>query len=353
MQLMKKAVLLISVLLMTIISFKCTREGSTDPIVPRVPVTIEQVSRGDITAFISQTGTIKPIEEMDITAEAGGEIYFKTINGKILSKGDKVSKGQIIAVLNSREYELGVALESKKIALDHAQRNLNDTQKLFDLGGANLREVETAERNLMNAKTSYESAQLSIDKLNVRPPISGIIADIESFSEGQRINSGTKVGKVMKYDNVICELNVTSDDAENIWIDQDVIISDVTAENEQYFGKVSKISPTIDPTTRTVAIEIQINNPELKLKPGSFVKADIVVEKRENVIKIPKNVILTKNRQDVVFVVEDQVAKMKPVELGLQDSEFTEILEGLEEGEILIIRGFEALRTNTKVRISR
>jgi len=98
---------------------------------------------------------------------------------------------------------------------------------------------------------------------------------------------------------------------------------------------------------------IVIDNLELHLKSGSFVKVDIVVEKRQNVVKIPRRVITTNGGRDVVFVVEEQTAKMKPIVIGLQDSEFAEIIQGLNVGDLLISRGYEALKNNTRVRISR
>lgn len=331
----------------------CSNEGSTDTAVLRVPVTIEEVTTGDIASYNSQTGTIIPIEEMEITAEVGGELHYESYRNRSLRSGDPVIEGQLIARISNDEYLLGVALESKAMALEHANRDFEDKKKLDALGGATQREVENAERALLNAQNSHKTAIINAEKVNIKSPISGIFTEERSVVDGQKISAGRVVGKVLRYDKVKCQVNITADDYQNIWTGQEVVVTNISQNEEIYAGVVSKVSPTIDPVTRTFQVEIEIDNPELRLKSGSFVKVDIVVEKKYNVIKIPKHIITTQGGKDVVFVVEEQTAKMKPVVIGLEDSEFAEIIQGLTAGELLIVRGYEALKNNTKVRISR
>ena len=333
---------------------RCSQEGSSDiPVVFTVPVTIEEVTRGDIASYISQTGTILPIAEMDIVSAAGGEIYFLVTNDRILNIGDSVKKGQVLATLTNEEYELSIGLESKKMALDHAKRDLEQKEEFLKIGGATQREVDNAKRSLLNAENTHKSALLNLDKLNIKSPMSGILTELTSFVEGQKISNGTQIGKVERYDRVKCLINITSNDIERVWKGQDVLVTNITTDKGVYAGSVTKVSPTLDPATRTSQVEIEIDNPGLRLRSGLYVKVEIVVEKRRNVIKIPKHVIITRSNRDVVFVVENEVAKSKEVLIGLQDSEYAEIIDGLNEGDRLVIRGFETLKNNTKVRISR
>ncbi|MCH7783589.1 efflux RND transporter periplasmic adaptor subunit [candidate division KSB1 bacterium] len=350
---MIRSIRLGSVLLGILYLNSCSQEGSTDIPVLRVPVTVEEVGLGDISSFISLTGTITPIEEMDIVSDVSGVIHFEPVGGGRIKGGDPVGVDQVVAKIENEEYVLNIGLEGKALALEHAKRDLEDKKKLDILGGATQREVENAERTLLSAETAYKTALINLEKLNIKSPLSGTFTEVESFVEGQKINAGAIIGNVMRYDIVKCNVNITADDFANVWKGQEVIVTNISRNEEIYIGEVTNVSPTIDPVTRTFKLEIVIDNPEYHLKSGSFVKVDIVVEKRQNIIKIPKRVITTNSGRDVVFVVENQVARMKPVVIGLQDSDYAEIIQGLNVGDLLISRGHEALKNNTKVRISR
>jgi len=342
-----------SVLLGLIFLNSCSPEGSTDIPILRVPVTVEQVGLGDLSSFISLTGTIAPIEEMDIISEVSGVIHFEQLENGRIQGGDPVQIDLVVAKIENEEYVLNVGLAGKALALEHAKRDLEDTKNLDNLGGATIRDVESAERTLLNAETAHKTALINLEKLNIKVPFSGTFTEVETFVDGQKINTGELIGKVIRYNKVKCDVNITADDFANVWKGQEVIITNISRNEEIYIGEVTNISPTIDPVTRTFKLEIVIDNSELYLKSGSFVKVDIVVEKRRNVVKIPKRVISTNGGRDVVFVVEDQTAKMKPIVIGLQDSEYAEIIQGLNVGDLLISRGYEAIKNNTKVRISR
>jgi len=331
----------------------CGGNSSQETVVLRVPVTIEEVTNGDVASYISLTGTLLPAEEMPVTVEAPGDIHFRTFNLTPPKNGDSVSKGKLLAKIVSEEYLLNIRLDSKELALEQAKRDFAEKSKLGEMGGIAPREVEAAERSQLDAETSYQTALLDLEKMNVKAPMSGILTDMTSLTEGQRLTTGTQIGKVMNYTKVRCELNVTNDDIVNVKQGQEVLVTNFAYEDEPFTGYISKISPTIDPSSRTFKVEVEVDNPELRLRPGMFVKADIVVDRKTNVLTVPRYLIINRNNRNIVFVVEDQVAKERAITIGLQDAEYAEILEGLELGERLVIRGYETLKDNTKVRVSR
>jgi len=333
--------------------FNCSGEDSQDTVTLRVPVTIEEVKKGDIASFISLTGTLLSAEEMPVLAELGGNIHFEGVGLKAPKNGDIVKKDQVLAKVTNEDHILNVRLEYKKLAMEQAARDLIEKKRLGEMGGIPPREVEAAERNKMDTELNYQKAILDLEKLNVKAPMDGVLADMQAFTEGQKINNNTELGKVMNFTRVRCELNVTNDDIAKVKTGQDVFVTNFAYEDEPFLGRVVKISPTIDPTTRTFKVDVEVNNPDLRLRPGMFVRADIIVSKRANVVRVPKHLIFTRNNREVVFIAEEQVAKMKEVSVGLTDAEYAEILNGVEEGDKLVIRGYETLKDNTKVRVSR
>lgn len=123
--------------------------------------------------------------------------------------------------------------------------------------------------------------------------------------------------------------------------------------NDTLVGKITQLSPAIDPATRTFKGLVIIDNANLLLRPGMFVRSDIVVAQKDSTIVIPKDIILSKQRGKTVFVVERGAASERVITTGLESAAEVEILKGLKKDERLIISGFETLRNRSKVKIIR
>ena len=125
-----------------------------------------------------------------------------------------------------------------------------------------------------------------------------------------------------------------------------------TLTEDTITGTVSELSPIISTETRTFAGKLQIDNPDLKLRPGMFVKANIITAQKDSTIVIPKNIILSGSRGKYVFIVErNSAADDRRITTGIDNQDYIEVLEGLSPNDRLIIKGFETLRDNSKVKI--
>ena len=98
-------------------------------------------------------------------------------------------------------------------------------------------------------------------------------------------------------------------------------------------GKISVVDPVVDPTTRTFRAVAVVDNPKGLLRPGMFVKAEIVVESRADVVLVQRELVLMRGNREVVFVEESARAQMREIETGLEDEKFVEVLKGVDEGE--------------------
>ena len=123
--------------------------------------------------------------------------------------------------------------------------------------------------------------------------------------------------------------------------------------DEKFAGQIARVSPILDPATRTAPMEVEIPNPTFRLKPGMYAKVNLEVETRENVLLVPKIALVDSEGQRGVYQAnEDNRAQFKPVKVGLEDTERAEILEGLAEGETIISTGAGALRRNDQLAIA-
>jgi RND family efflux transporter MFP subunit len=119
-----------------------------------------------------------------------------------------------------------------------------------------------------------------------------------------------------------------------------------------FAGRITAVDPALDPTTRTFRAEGTIENPDRLLRPGMFVKAEVVTESHEDVVVIPRQFVLNRQNQKVVFIEESGRAQMRQVKVGLEGRENVEVLDGLEDGDRMITSNYETLRRRTRVRVT-
>jgi len=131
----------------------------------------------------------------------------------------------------------------------------------------------------------------------------------------------------------------------------EVKLTNYTIPYDTITGNLTQISPAINADTRTFKGTISINNSRYLLRPGMFVRADIVTNRKDSVIVIPKNIILSRQRGKTVFIVDRGVAAERIIETGLENITETEVTRGLEKNERVVTSGFETLSNRSRVRI--
>jgi RND family efflux transporter MFP subunit len=317
-----------------------------------IPVVVEKVKRGPIASYVSATGTLRAMREERVVAEVEGVLHLAKTNGTALLAGARVQAGQFLAEIENQEYLLNVRVESQKLAMENATRELQKQEALFKEGGVTEKELELARRNALDARLNYETAQIKVDKLRLRAPITGFIANLQTNSAGTRVPVGFRFCTIMDYSSTLVQVNLPNTDADRVQIGQDVVVSNYALTDQAFQGKVTAIDPTIDPQTRTFIVTIAVTNDKLLLRPGMFVKADIIIENHPQAVVIPKTALQTRDNKPVTFIVQGASAEMREVTTGIETREEMEILEGLAEGERLVVKGHETLRDKSKVRVT-
>jgi RND family efflux transporter MFP subunit len=332
----------------------CNNQPSTETTELAVPVSIANIKLQSIQQFINTTGTAKAVSETVLNSEITGE-YKLLINpktGKRFKLGDKVEKGQVIIRLDDAEYLNGIAIESKKLNLEISQQEYEKSKSLYDKGGVTLRELRNAELSSTNAKYDYENAEIKLAKMEITAPFAGMIVELPYYTQGVKITANQPMVSLMSYDKMYVEINLPEKNIGEIKLGQEVLITSYTLTEDTIKGVVSELSPIISTETRTFSGKLQINNSALKLRPGMFVKADIITAKKDSAIVIPKNVILNGNRGKYVFVVgRNSAADDRRITTGIDNQDNIEVIEGLKPNDRLIIKGFETLRDNSKVKV--
>ena len=306
-----------------------------------------------ISRFIETTGTVYSSKEGVQKSELAG-IYRLQKNpstGKTYALGDAVKTGQILIKLEDREFVNNLQLEGKKLNLELAENNLKKQKSLYDKGGVTQTELKNASIEYVNAKYSYDNAEIQLAKMSVKSPFDGVIVEIPYHTDGVRIDQGQELFKVMEYKRLLMDVKLPEKHLPEITLNQQVLITNYNIAEDTIRGKISQISPVVNSETRTFQSVLEINNQKRLLRPGMFIKAAILSERRDSTIVIPKETIISRQDGKVVFTVENGIATEKKITTGLENLDVIEVLSGLKVNDRLVVKGFETLRNKSKVSV--
>ena len=333
-----------SALIITVaIATACNQQSQNPARDITVPVTVSEVKARSIEQFIEITGTVKPVKEVQLRAELSGN-YVLQVNpstGRKYALGDKISEGSDLILLEDKEFENNIKINSLKLNLEITEQVFVKQQTLYEKGGVTLTELKNAEINYINAKYSYDDALLRLQKMHVKAPFTGIIIDLPYFTPGVRVDANALLAKIMDYSNLYMEVNLPEKNMATTRSGQEVRITNYTMPTDTLKGTVTQLSPAIDAETRSYKGLVIIENRGLLLRPGMYVKGEVVVASAQQAIVIPRDVIVSKQRGNSVFVVEKGIAYEKIVEFGLENPREVQVVAGLKINDRLVVKGLE------------
>ncbi len=318
-----------------------------------VPVSVMELQPQSIEKYINTTGTVQPLKDVTIKSEVGGNYKLlknpRTRRSFVL--GDYVKAGTDIIRIEDAEYENNIRIKSLKLQLDISKQVYEKQLSLYDKGGVTLSELKNSEVNYINADYAYEDAKIRLKKMHIQAPFSGIIVELPYITPNNRIDMGTELFRVMDYSKLQLDFNLAEKNMSLVDINQKVRVINYTIPDDTLSGKIAQISPAIDPQTRSFKAIVSIDNKELLLRPGMFAKCEVIVSSRENTIVIPKDIILSKQRGNTVYVIDKSLAQERVVTFGLENPNEVEIIDGLNLNERIVTKGFETLRNRSKVKV--
>jgi len=332
-----------------------------------VKVEVSRAKRGEIEEIVSAPGEIRAKEERKINAEVTAEVIKLFVE-----EGDWVNREQILVKLDSTEqfaaYQRAMAnVGAQRADLEFKNEQLKRKKELYEKGLISREnfeniatEVELAESNLENAKTELGRARRSLDRATIRSPIPGTVMDINK-EEGEVVVAGT----VNNPGSII----LTVSDLEEMEMAADVNESEITLVS---IGDTTRISVDAFPDTtfkgvvyykasmpeemsasEAVEFEVRISIPHHPgMLPGMSANCEIVTTEKDNVLRVPLQSLVTKDKKSGVYKVEDGKTKFAEVKTGIIEGMWVEIIEGLEENNLIVsgpIKTLMNLAENQKV----
>ncbi len=339
----------------------CSRENTSEKIEFLVPVTVSKVGKTDVEDRIIATGTLRTSKVARLEVETGGILeFFKNRDGEPFREGDQVKAGDVIARITGDDVRLNARKEATWQRFKTAKEEYESTQKLYDDGFKSRSELLQAQTSLEDARIDYEKSLNSEKRSQLITPIDGVILRLardrdnqsQPLAVGQYVNPGFEVARIAPTDILVADVDLVAQDVAKVKEDLSARIQHYAWKDETFNGKVTRLDPMIDPVTRALKAEVEVENHAGKLRPGMFVEVTIIREKRKDVPFAPREAVTNRGGKWVVFVLKGQRVEMKEVVLGLGDDNIVEISKGLSAGERVVTRGLETLADQTRVRVT-
>ena len=347
---MKKHTFSILVLIMLIVSAflsGCGSEGQSkdaeEKEITAIPVEVSQVKKGSISAVFSGTANLEAENEATVVAKVSGVI--EKIN---VEEGDYVRKGQILARLDDEQLEF--KLNQVKANLEKIKNDFQRSRKLYEKSLISADAFDKVKYEFQALKAAYDLARLELDYAGIRAPISGVIAE-RVVKEGNMININQPTFKITDFDPLHAILHVPERHMSKLKKGQEVDLKADAINGNMFRGTIKRISPVVDAATGTFKVTIEVADRLNKLKPGMFGRVNIIYDIHDNTNLVPKESVITEDKESAVFVVQDSIALKKIVKTGYVNSSHIEILSGLREGDTVVTIGQASLKDSARVHV--
>lgn len=320
-----------------------TEAGSSRSTPAAVAVTVAAVVTHPAARTVSFVGTLYGQEEVTLSSQAEGQIEALHVD-----LGDRVEVGQVLAEIE--DDQLRARLREAEAMLAKARA---DEARAFALSQKKViseQEYETLRTQAEIAKARRDTLEVTIDHTRVRSPIAGAVAR-RLVSIGEYVVPGSKLFSLVTLNPLKLRGEVPERFAHEIGLGQTVHVTVDPFPDITFEGRVSRVSPTSDPRSRSVGLEVLVDNFEEMLKPGFFAHARVITRKDDSALMIPQEALITFAGVSKVFVIRDGLAEERRVVTGSRGSAgLVEIVQGLSSGEQVAVSGIGKLANGTPVR---
>ncbi|MDR6548962.1 efflux RND transporter periplasmic adaptor subunit [Paenibacillus qinlingensis] len=391
----------------TVLATACSVPGGKDAATVQLtpkPVKTEAIKLQKISNPIEQVADVVAGTTLDVMAKANGEVT------EVLKKrGEYVTKGDVLFVIdnkdalsNKRKSELQVksaqdslqqARDNKvntrkdladnvartETALKNAQQDYNKIRNDFDAGSAVQRQVDQVKQALDNAQMSLDAAQSklsafdhtdsissiqtqaesatlnledatrSLENYEVKAPGDGILTDFNIVVGQTASAQAGKVGQIQQVDPIKIKTELAETNYQLVKNKKELLYYNPNTPDKKGTAKISYLAPIMSAASKTYTLELEVPNPDRTIQPGVRYQVQLTTETEEKVAVVPTLSIIREESDTFVFVQQgDQFMKRK-VKLGRINGEFQEVLEGVKEGDQLVISGQNTLKDGQKV----
>lgn len=316
---------------------------NSDENIQLIPVEVSNVSRGDISAYYANTATLEAEQEATVVTKVRGiieELYVE--------EGDRVQAGQVIARIEDEQYQFEA--DRAKATLDRLYNEFQRNKELFERKLISAEVFQNSQYEYESQKATYDLARLNLEHTSVRSPLSGVISE-RFVKAGNMVGIDQQLYRVTDFTPLQAILHVPEHEMSKIRKNQRAELRADALPNELFVGYVERISPVIDSQTGTFKVTIYVDETGEMLRPGMFTRVRIVYDTRENTRMIPRSAVISEDLAQSVYVIRDSLAFKQQIRTGYTNGQNVEVIEGLNDGEIVVTIGQGSLQDSSRVSV--
>ncbi len=322
-----------------------------------VPVEVTRVNAEGLTETVDAVGTVSALHDVNVSSETGGRVTKVLFN-----LGDVVHAGETLVVVDD---ELkAAALDQAKAQALAAETNYSKAQhdfaraeslyKSHDIADVELEgnrlALHSAEAQQKGAQAALRAAARQMSDTRIKSPIDGVVAS-RRIELGEMVTPGREVANIVDIATVKIKLGIAEENIPKVVPRQKAALHIDARPDLRFEGRVLAVgSKTESSTGHTYPVEVVVKNTKsLDLKVGMFVRVQIATKAVKNALSIPIESVVNGDTAPHVFVVENGIARVRTVKLGIRAADKCQILDGLKEGETIVSFGQKDLKDGTAV----
>ncbi len=312
---------------------------------PPVNVVVLDIRPSSIYDRIDLPAQVKPWVELRILAEVQGQAVKVAV-----TEGSYVKKGDLIARLDSRDYENQLASVSAGYEL--AILDLERSRSLYSEQLITKAQLDQATSSVERLEASVKSAELKLEKADIRAPISGLVNHLD-VKEGLFMNAHDPVGIILDNSRVKVTVGIPEADVNAI---KKLTHFDITIEalgNRTLKGKKHFLSQSPETLAHLYQLEIEVDNSDSAILPGMFARVNITKKEVKDSFTVPLYSVISRNDEQYLYVEKDGTAHVRMVETGILEGWKIEVRKGLSKGDRVIVVGHRNVDEGQEVNVVR
>jgi len=307
------------------------------------PVEVAVVERVRIARTSLVTGQLSPLRVVGVTSQIAGALVNVPVE-----EGSRVSTGQLLAELDSRE--LRAQLDAAEKNLVFVKSTADRSTQLFEQQVVTRFEFERDQAALGAAEATVTQLRTRLGFTRVLSPINGVVTQ-RFVQTGDVVGGQTRMFTVADISALVTQLPVSELEVPMLRVGSTVDVQ-VDALQRSVPGRIRRIFPAADSVSRLVPVEVAIEGAAAReLRPGYSVRVTLQLDERENALVIPTRAVIGAAGSQSVFVITEGRAERRRVRVGPDSDGRMEVLEGLVAGDTIITTGNSLLRDGATVRI--
>ena len=351
---MKKSILTIVLIVATlgIIAYVLTinkkeNEAKTAVVAEKnasISVKVATVKTEEVSLDFVANGNFAPLQELSFSAEKPGRVVRVLVD-----EGDRVRIGQTLAIVRSEQ--ITADLQTAQASYQNALTDYSRFENAFKTGGVTKQQLDQAKLSLVTSKSRLQQAKINIGDTNIKATINGIV-NKKYVEPGSVLGAGTPLFDIVNVSKLKLKVNVNENQVAGLKLGNSISVTASVYPDAQFSGKITFIAPKSD-ASLNFPVEIEITNTASNdLKAGMYGTAAFTASKqKQSLMVVPRNAFVGSVSSNEIFVIENGTAKLKTVTAGRILGDKVEVLNGLSEGETVIVTGQINLQDGSKVEV--